>query len=190
MTATGTTVRSRGRSQDPVDFQDFALGRGDQLFRTAFLLTAGDAHLAEDLVQEALTRVASRWAKVAAGGDPEPYVRRVLYTCAVDGWRRKKPREVLRATHVEIAVTGDAAEATTQRLALQSAMAKLTVKQRAVLVLRFFEDRTEAQTAAALGCSVSTVKSQTRHALQRLQELSPELAGSFRDDEPTAGAGR
>ena len=62
-------------------------------------------------------------------------------------------------------------------------MSKLTAKQRAVLVLRFFEDQTEVQTAAVLGCSVNTVKSQTRHALLRLQELSPPLAGAFRDDE-------
>jgi RNA polymerase sigma-70 factor (sigma-E family) len=174
------------RGIDDADgFRDFVVARSPALARTAYLLT-GDRQLAEDLVQEALTRVASRWAKVAAGGDPEPYVRRVLYTCAVDGWRRKKPSEILRAEHVEQPDRGDAAEVTTQRVALRAAMAKLTVKQRAVLVLRFFEDRTEGQTAAALGCSVNTVKSQTRHALQRLQELSPELTGSFRDDEPTA----
>ena len=131
-------------------------------------------------MQEALTRVASRWAKVAASGDPEPYVRRVLYTCAVDGWRRRKHREV--PLSVDRATGRDDAEQATQRLALAAALAKLTRKQRAVLVLRFYEDNTEAQTAAALGCSVNTVKSQTRHALQRLQELSPALASSFRDD--------
>ncbi|MDX6227616.1 MAG: hypothetical protein QOI76_1006 [Frankiales bacterium] len=163
-------------------FRDFVVARSPALARTAYLLT-GDRQLAEDLVQEALTRVASRWSKVAAGGDPEPYVRRVLYTCAVDGWRRRRPREVLRAAPSERAGVTDDAEAVTQRLALQAAMAKLTAKQRAVLVLRFFEDRTEAQTAAVLGCSVNTVKSQTRHALRRLQELSPSLLGAFRDDE-------
>jgi RNA polymerase sigma-70 factor (sigma-E family) len=163
-------------------FRDFVVARSPALARTAYLLT-GDRQLAEDLVQEALTRVASRWAKVAAGGDPEPYVRRVLYTCAVDGWRRHRPREVLRSQHADVPGAGDHAEHATQRLALQAAMAKLTVKQRAVLVLRFFEDRTEAQTAAALGCSVNTVKSQSRHALQRLQELSPSLVGTFREDE-------
>jgi RNA polymerase sigma-70 factor (sigma-E family) len=163
-------------------FRDFVVARSPALARTAYLLT-GDRQLAEDLVQEALTRVASRWSKVASGGDPEPYVRRVLYTCAVDGWRRRRPREVLRSTPAESAGVTDDAEAVTQRLTLQSAMAKLTVKQRAVLVLRFFEDRTEAQTAAALGCSISTVKSQTRHALRRLQELSPSLVGAFRDEQ-------
>ncbi len=167
--------------QGPDGFRDFVVARSPALARTAYLLT-GDRQLAEDLVQEALTRVASRWAKVAAGGDPEPYVRRVLYTCAVDGWRRKRPREVLQAAPTDRLGVDDGSEHVAQRLALQHALAKLTVKQRAVLVLRFFEDRTEVQTAAALGCSLSTVKSQTRHALQRLQELSPELAGSFRDE--------
>jgi RNA polymerase sigma-70 factor (sigma-E family) len=170
--------------QGPEGFRDFVVARSPALTRTAYLLT-GDRQLAEDLVQEALTRVAARWAKVAAGGDPEPYVRRVLYTCAVDGWRRKRPREVLQAAHVEQGVADDT-EAVTQRLALAAALSKLTARQRAVLVLRFFDDRTEAQTAAVLGCSLSTVKSQTRHALQRLQELSPTLAGSFRGDEPDA----
>lgn len=168
--------------QGPEGFRDFVVARSPALARTAYLLT-GDRHLAEDLVQEALTRVAARWSKVAASGDPEPYVRRVLYTCAVDGWRRKKPREVLRSRHEDVAAPADDAEQATQRLALRSAMAKLTGRQRAVLVLRFFEDQTEAQTAVVLGCSVSTVKSQTRHALLRLQELSSSLAGAFRDGE-------
>jgi RNA polymerase sigma factor (sigma-70 family) len=89
---------------------------------------------------------------------------------------------VLHGSPAELSGAEDAAEQVAQRVALQAGLAKLTVKQRAVLVLRFFEDRTEAQTAAALGCSLSTVKSQTRHALKRLLELSPELAGSFRED--------
>src|SRR4051794_11033279 len=167
--------------QGPDGFRDFVVARSPALARTAFLLT-GDRQLAEDLVQEALTRVASRWAKVAAGGDPEPYVRRVLYTCAVDGWRRRRPREVLQAAPADTIGRADGVEHVAQRLALQQALARLTVKQRAVLVLRFFEDRTEVQTAAALGCSLSTVKSQTRHALMRLQELSPELAGPLGEE--------
>jgi DNA-directed RNA polymerase specialized sigma24 family protein len=75
-------------------FTSFVRARSAALGRTAQLLT-GDRQLAEDLLQEALTRVAARWEKVCAGGDPEPYVRRVLYTCAVDGWRRRRPLEVL-----------------------------------------------------------------------------------------------
>lgn len=147
-------------------FAAFVQARSAALSRTALLLT-GDRHLAEDLLQEALTRTASRWAKVVAGGDPEPYVRRVLYTCAVDGWRRKRPREVL----VDVPERAAAGPDTDRRLVLQSALARLTPHQRAVVVLRFYEDRTEVQAAAELGVSVSTVKSQTRVALERLRAI-------------------
>ncbi len=130
----------------PDGFRDFVVARSPALARTAFLLT-GDRGLAEDLLQEALTRVASRWSKLSTTGDPEPYVRKVLYHLAVDGWRRRRIREVLHSSPAVQVVTGaDDAEHTTQRVALQGALAKLTPKQRAVLVLRFFEDLTEAQT--------------------------------------------
>ena len=122
--------------------------------------------------------VAARWERIAAAGDPEPYVRRVLYTCAVDGWRRRRLREVLGAVP-DAPGRGDA-EDTDRRLLLRDALARLTARQRAVLVLRFYEDATEVQTAELLGCSVSTVKSQTRHALGRLRVLAPELEAAFR----------
>lgn len=157
-------------------FRAFVQARSPALARTAYLLT-GDHQLAEDLLQEALTRVASRWAKVVAGGDPEPYVRRVLYTCAVDGWRRKRPVELL--VDAPEPATGSGADAVDRRLALAAALARLTPRQRAVLVSRFYDDRTEVQAAAELGCSVSTVKSQTRVALARLRELAPELADAL-----------
>jgi RNA polymerase sigma-70 factor (sigma-E family) len=157
-------------------FTAFVGARSAALGRTAFLLT-GDRQLAEDLLQEALIRVAGRWPKVVAGGDPEPYVRRVLYTCAVDGWRRTRPVELLG--DVPDAPGGDDAESATRRLILRDALTRLTPHQRAVLVLRFYEDLTEVQAAAALGCSVSTVKSQTRHALGRLRVLAPDLADTF-----------
>jgi RNA polymerase sigma-70 factor (sigma-E family) len=150
--------------------------RSGALGRTALLLT-GDRLLAEDLLQEALARVAARWEKVVAGGDPEPYVRRVLYTCAVDGWRRRRVHEVLGEVpeRAQVADTGD----TDSRVVLRNALARLTPRQRAVLVLRFYEDATEVQAAHLLGCSVSTVKSQTRHALARLRALAPELGDAF-----------
>lgn len=157
-------------------FTCFVRARSAALGRTAHLLT-GDRQLAEDLLQEALTRVAARWEKVCAGGDPEPYVRRVLYTCAVDGWRRRRPVEVLG--EVPGATAADSSEEVTRRVVLREALARLTPRQRAVLVLRFYEDATEVQAAQVLGCSVSTVKSQTRHALARLRTLAPELEETF-----------
>ncbi len=163
-------------------FRAFVASRSAALARTAYLLT-GDAHLAEDLLQEALTRVATRWDRIGVGGDPEPYVRRVLYTCAVDGWRRRRVVELVTDTPPELRGPGDDADVVARRLVLRDALARLTPRQRAVLVLRFYEDRTEAQTADILGCSLSTVKSQTKHALARLRQLAPELASTFRDHD-------
>ena len=157
-------------------FTAFVRARSAALGRTALLLT-GDRQLAEDLLQEALSRTASRWEKVVAGGDPEPYVRRVLYTCAVDGWRRRRVREVVG--RVADAPVDDGSDDVDRRVVLQAALARLTPRQRAVLVLRFYEDATEVQTAELLGCSVSTVKSQARHALGRLRVLAPELSDAF-----------
>ena len=165
--------------QGRAGFTAYVHARSAALGRTASLLTA-DRHLAEDLLQEALTRVAARWDSIVAGGDPEPYVRRVLYTCAVDGWRRRRLVEVLGWHSPEVRGPEDAGDEAAGRLVLREALARLTTRQRAVLVLRFYEDLTEVQTAELLGCSVSTVKSQTRHALGRLRVLAPELETAFR----------
>ncbi len=153
-------------------FRDFVHARTPALSRTAYLLT-GDAHLAEDLVQTALFKAAKAWHRI--DGDPEPYVRRILYTQNVSWWRSRKLTETSLGSYDVPAATGDS----DLRLTLEQALARLTTRQRTVLVLRFFEDLTEVQTAEVLSCSVSTVKSQTRHALSRLRELAPELAATF-----------
>jgi RNA polymerase sigma factor (sigma-70 family) len=110
--------------------------------------------------------------------DPEAYVRRILYSRFVDGWRRRRLRELPWSSPPD-APGADEADTATDRLTLKDALARLTPKQRAVLVLRFYEDLTESQTAAALGISPNTVKSQTRVALQRVRELVPEAVASF-----------
>jgi RNA polymerase sigma-70 factor (sigma-E family) len=165
------------------EFEDFVRARWAALARTAYLL-AGDRHLAEDLLQEALTRAAERWpALLRDGRDPEPYVRRVLYSRAVDRWRLRRRRpEWLSGDLPEPERSGDDGEVAVRRLVLREALARLTPRQRAVLVLRFYEDRTEVETADLMSCSVNTVKSQTRHALSRLRALAPELAETF--DQP------
>jgi RNA polymerase sigma-70 factor (sigma-E family) len=160
---------------DEEGFRAFAATRRARLLRAAYLLT-GDAGLAEDLVQTALFKAAVHWRRIAAAGDPEPYVRRILYTEHVSAWRRRRPPEVLGRTLPEAASPVDDTE---RRLVLRTALARLTPKQRAVLVLRYYEDLTEAQAAAVLGCAPGTVKSQTRHALERLRALAPELADLF-----------
>ncbi|MFG3638839.1 SigE family RNA polymerase sigma factor [Micromonospora sp. NPDC047762] len=152
-------------------FADFVRAETAGLTRLAYLLT-GDRHHAEDLVQVALARVAVRWERIA---DPRAYLRRVLCTQAASWWRwrRARPPERLDGALPERPGPGDD---TDLRLVLSAALARLTARQRAVLVLRYYEDRTETETAQLLGCRVGTVKSQTRHALGRLRVLAPELA--------------
>lgn len=154
-------------------FRAFVAARSPALSRTAFLLT-GDRHAAEDLLQEALARVAGRWRRVVAGGDPEPYVRRVIYTVHVSRWRQHRGRESTAAVP-DGPGDHDLAEQSTGRLMLHSALDELTSKQRAVIVLRFYEDLTERQTADVLGVSISTVKGQTADALVRLRKHPERL---------------
>lgn len=159
-----------------VELREFVSARGAALSRAAYLLT-GDHQAAEDLVQEVYVVLVRRWQK-SGTVDPEAYVRRILYSRFIDGRRRRRLLEVPRATPPD-AAGGDETGALTDRLTLRDAMARLTPRQRAVLVLRFYEDLTEPQTAAALGISPNTVKSQTRVALQRLRELAPDTVASF-----------
>ncbi|MEU8296468.1 SigE family RNA polymerase sigma factor [Micromonospora sp. NPDC048909] len=134
-------------------FAEFVRAETARLTRFAYLLT-GDRHHAEDLVQVALARVAVRWERL---DDPAAYLRRVLVTQAASWWRwrRARPPERLDGLLPDRAGPGDDADL---RLALRAALARLTVRQRAVLVLRYYEDRTETETAALLGCRVGTVK--------------------------------
>ena len=158
-------------------FADFVAARGPALMRTASLMT-GDRGYAEDALQEALTKAAMKWPSIQ--GNPEPYVRQVLYRVVVDRWRWRSRRPSEATSEVpDAAVPTDAIADADRRLVLRDALARLTSRQRQVLVLRFYEDLTESQTSQVMHCSVSTVKSQTRHALQRLRELSPELADAF-----------
>jgi RNA polymerase sigma-70 factor (sigma-E family) len=150
-------------------FREFVHARTPALSRTAYLLT-GDAHLAEDLVQTALFKAAKAWHRI--DGDPEPYVRRIIYTQNVSWWRSRKLRETALGAHDAPAPAADP----DVRLSLEQALARLTTRQRTVLVLRYFEDLTEVQTASALGIGPGTVKSIGRQALSRLRTLAPELA--------------
>ena len=114
-------------------------------------------------------------------------MRSVIRTTFVDGWRRRRLREVLGdddSALAAVAPVSDPAATADVRLTVQAALMRLTARQRAVLVLRFYEDLTETATARELGCSVSTVKSQTRHAIGRLRLLAPELADLFEHPQP------
>jgi RNA polymerase sigma-70 factor (sigma-E family) len=159
-----------------VELREFVSARGAALSRVAFLLT-GDHQAAEDLVQDTYVVLVRRWQKSGVV-DPEAYVRRILYSRFVDAWRRRRLSELPWASPPDAPGSDEAGNAT-DRLTLRAALTRLTPRQRALLVLRFYEDLTEVQAAAALGISPNTVKSQTRVALQRLRELVPDAAASF-----------
>ena len=159
---------------DDSDFADFVTARGDALWRSAWLLT-GDPHRAEDLVQAALAKAWPHWQRITRSGDGEAYVRRVMYTTYVAWWRRRWNAELPTESIPEPQDDRlDPSDHTGLRQDVLRALAALPRGQRAVVVLRYFEDLTEAQTASVLGCSVGTVKSQLSRALARLR-TSPVL---------------
>jgi RNA polymerase sigma-70 factor (sigma-E family) len=163
-------VAMRGSNErDRAAFDEFVAARSGALLRTAWLLT-GDHHLAEDLVQHALLQVARHWERITTS--PEAYARRTMHHQHISLWRRRRLTETSLGAYDAAQPAPDA----DLRLSIAGALARLTPKQRAVLVLRFFDDLTEAQAAAVLGVSVGTVKSSTRQALNRLRVLAPELA--------------
>lgn len=165
-------------------FEAFVVARTPALARTAFLLT-GDAHHAEDLVQTALFQAARAWHRIE--GDPEPYVRRILYTQNVSRWRRRGVREAPLGSYDAPALPTDPA----LRLTLGEALGRLTQRQRTVLVLRFYKDLTEVETARQLGITAGAVKSMTRQALARLRAVAPELAELVGAEAgPPGGSGR
>lgn len=165
--------RPERQSRPPVDFEEFVLARRGALLRTAYLLV-GDVHDAEDLVQVALAKVVPRWSRIAHR--PEPYVRTVLARESVTRWRTRRWRESPQESVPEpVAVgSGSRAEQSDDRLLLEQALGTLAPRQRAVIVLRYFDDLTEKETAAALGIAVGTVKSQARDGLARLREALGE----------------
>jgi RNA polymerase sigma-70 factor (sigma-E family) len=169
------------RTERDEQFHSFVLSHRPGLVRTATLLTAGDGHLAEDLVQSALTKLYVAWPSFRRADNPEGYLRRTLVNALTDErrrwWRRHErsmadPPDRVR----DEPAGGDVDEG------LRSALRGLPPKMRAAVVFRYFYDLDVADTADALGCSVGTVKSQTARALDRLRNvLAPgDLPTGFR----------
>jgi RNA polymerase sigma-70 factor (sigma-E family) len=156
---------------DEAAFAEFVAARTSALMRTAYLLTR-DHHLAEDLVQTALFKAAMAWERIE--GEPEPYVRRILYTENISWWRRRR-RLVVEAAAVQLEQPAGPGTDVDLQVALERALGQLTAKQRTVLVLRYYEDLTEADAARVLGVGVGTVKSTHRRALLRLRAVAPHL---------------
>ncbi|MFJ1599249.1 SigE family RNA polymerase sigma factor [Streptomyces sp. NPDC088261] len=154
------------------DFTRFVDARWPRLVRFAHLLT-GDFHDAEDLVQTTLVKVCARWRHLPAG-EVDTYVRRALVNNHRSRLRRRRVAQLLTPFVPHRALRGHA-DAVETRLAVAEALSMLSVRQRATVVLRFWEDMTEQQTALVLGCSTSTVKVHTRRALAVLR-AHPALA--------------
>ncbi len=154
-------------------FDGFVAARTPALWRTAWLLT-GDRHQAEDLVQTALMKAWPRYSRIEReGGSFEAYVRRALFNTHISWWRRRRFRETAldRVEHYgEVADNTDSA----LRVTMLAALSRLSDRQRSVIVLRFFEDMSEEETAKTLNCSVGSVKTHQHRALQALRD-SPVL---------------
>jgi RNA polymerase sigma-70 factor (sigma-E family) len=152
------------------EFTEFVAHRTHALLRVAYALT-GDQHSAEDLVQGALAKAFVRWRQIR--GEAEPYVRRTIYHDSVTRWRRRFRRaETTVAAPPERASTPDD---TDLRLVLRDALLALPPRQRAVLVLRYLEDRSVDETAEVLGLHRGTVASQTNRALAKLRDAVADL---------------
>ena len=164
-----------GRAVDRGSFDDFVATRSTRLLRTAYLLTH-DRALAEDLVQTSLAKAWFAWGRI--DGQPDAYVRRVMVNTYSSWWRRRWNGEVATAELPErAAAAGHRPEdvRVDDRTDLWRALARLPRRQRAVVVLRFYEDLSEIETAEILQCSVGTVKSQASRALAKLR-IDPTLS--------------
>ena len=158
---------------DDEDFRDFVAARSAALMRTAYLLQ-GDRASAEDLLQSALAKAYRHWSRVRRAGDPAAYVRAIMVNERRSWWRRTARREVLDGTPPERPAP-DGAAAVVERDVIWRAVLALPPRTRAVLVLRYWEDLSEAETAQVLGCSVGTVKSQASRGLRRLHKaIAPD----------------
>ena len=152
-------------------FREFVAACGSRLLRAAYLLT-GDRGHAEDLVQLALEKTASRWSGLT--GSPEAFARTVLLHAATDRWRRRRARAQEVFEHEWDVGVLDATDQVLLRWDLVAALRQLPARQRAVLVLRYFVDLSEADTARELGVTVGTVKATASRALDRLRGLLSE----------------
>jgi RNA polymerase sigma-70 factor (sigma-E family) len=168
------------REQRRAAFEHFVAEATDGLLRTAYLLT-GDAGEAEDAVQECLFKIARRWSRVVTMDSPKAYARRILVNLTLDGSRHRARHRAELETGTrsdeplprESGVSSGVFAGVDERIDLIRAVGELPPRQRAALVLRYFDDLTEGETAAVLGCSVGTVKSTTSRALEKMRDLVP-----------------
>lgn len=172
-------------ARDREAFSEFVAARGTALQRAAYLMV-GERGLAQDLVQEALTKTYVAWPRLRDPAKAEAYTRKAITTTAIGwyrrkGWSAERPSDTVPEHH-----TADHADRVALQRQLVHALMQLGPRQRAAIVLRFYDDLTEAQTAEALGCAVGTVKSQVSAGLKRLRSLLGDQLDL--DDLLTVGA--
>ena len=167
-------LRRAARARE--EFDEFVAESTDELLRTGYLI-AWDLADAEDLVQETLLRVAKQWPRVRSMDHPRAYARRVLTNLALDGAERRSRRRIELDGRPREEPAVDDAPMVDARSELLAALATLSVRQRTVLVLRYFVDLPESEVAAILRCSLGTVKSTTSRALAKLEQhlSNPEI---------------
>jgi RNA polymerase sigma-70 factor (sigma-E family) len=161
---------------DRASFEEFVEGSSSRMLTMAMLLTGHNRADAEDLLQTVLERAFRRWRRICRTGDPGPYVRQMLVNASIDRWRllRHRPEQPLGSgdgPSLGGPAGPDQSAAIADQDLLWRALAQLPPGQRAVVVLRYYEDLTAAQTAAVLGCSVGSVKTQASRALAKLRGI-------------------
>jgi len=169
------------RQQDVSAFTDLVATRSGALFRTAYLVV-GDHQLAQDLLQEALVKAYAAWPRLRDPSKAEAYVRRTIVTTATS-WRRRRSFHERPVESVPDERSDDVTEHLAVHDAVWSELRRLPPRQRAALVLRFYEDLSEAQTAEAMGCSIGTVKSQVSDALAKLRARAGLEPASLHPDD-------
>ncbi|MET9479811.1 SigE family RNA polymerase sigma factor [Streptomyces sp. NPDC006638] len=175
----GRRSREAARTARADDFKHFAVGRTNHLFRSACLLTSGDTHLAEDLVQETLGRMYALWGRVARIDNPAGYAQTVLVRTFLTHRRRRSATEQPVGEIPETAPHTGTDPAL--RVALLSALGQLPPKDRAVVVLRYWEDRSVEETALAMNCSSAAVRTRSVRALAKLRDQLGGVYAEFAD---------
>jgi RNA polymerase sigma-70 factor (sigma-E family) len=166
-------------------FDEFARARMPELLRFGHALT-GSPHAAADLVQDALERTMIAWPRVEKQGDPEGYVRRIMVNRNISIWRRRRRETLVLDVPEEAGRRGASLDEPVIRdLALWERIKQLPPRQRTVIVLRYYEDMSEAQIASVMGSSVGTVKSQASRALAALRKDADRFAASDAPAAPT-----
>jgi RNA polymerase sigma-70 factor (sigma-E family) len=158
-------------------FEEYVAVRGAALVRFARVL-AGDRHRAEDLVQEVLARAYLRWDRITRRDDPDVYVRQAIVNATRSWWRRRSNHEIPTNEQVDHAMPGDVGADMAERDELWRRIHKLPPRQRAVLVLRYYEDLDDDAIAAVLGCTRTTVRTHAMRALDSLRGHYPTPAAA------------